>query len=613
MNNIKVSVIIPVYNTEKHLRKCLDTVCNQTLKDIEIICVNDGSTDSSLQILQEYSKEYTTITIINQQHQGTASSRNKALALAQGKYLSFLDSDDFFESDMLEQMYNCAEEYNTDIVICKSKIFENGWISDNYDIQENLLPKKEIFSAHDIPKYAFQFHKGWCWNKLYNSSFIKSLGISFQNLKKHNDSFFSHISIIKAKRIYFLNKKFIYYRKTSIEELLQKLKGNEFEFYKSLKAIREYLLKENLYKTFEQSFVNHCLRQFTIYNDLLPVSFYKVFLNNLQIKGYDKDFFYQKKHYIMYIISSHLFLILLLKLFVKVKYYTKMLILKIRPLLKKILFSKTRIRLKKKDFKLIPQKKLKYFCVHIVDHCNLRCQYCDHFSPLAKEWYADLEVFERDFKQFSLLSNQQVERIGLLGGEPLLHPKIAEFAKIARKYFPYSKINIVTNGLLLLTKDADFWNTCRKNNIIVAVTKYPINLNYDKIQETANKYNVVLEFYNNTDKQRKTSYHIPLDLNGKQDSTDNFIRCFHANYLTLLRDGKLYPCTVAPNAFKFNDFFNKDLPKPEGIDIYKAKNMDEVLDFISKPINFCKYCYVKKRTFNHTWDRSKKNIKEWTI
>ena len=195
----------------------------------------------------------------------------------------------------------------------------------------------------------------------------------------------------------------------------------------------------------------------------------------------------------------------------------------------------------------------------------------------------------------------------------MLHPKIAEFEKTARKYFPYSKINIVTNGLLLLTKDACFWDTCRKNNIIVAVTKYPINLNYNKIQKTADKYNVLLEFYNNSDKHKKTSYHLPLDLNGKQDNMDSFLRCFHANYLTLLRDGKLYPCTVAPNAFKFSNYFNKNLPVPEGIDIYKAKDMDEVLNFISKPINFCKYCYVKKRTFNYIWQRSKKDIKEWII
>ena len=126
MNDIKISVIIPVFNSEKYLKKCLDTVLLQTLSDIEIICIDDGSTDSSLQILQQYSRKDHRFKIIFQSHEGAGSARNKGLAIAQGEYLSFLDSDDFFEPDMLEQMYNCSKKYNTDIVVCKSRIFDNG-------------------------------------------------------------------------------------------------------------------------------------------------------------------------------------------------------------------------------------------------------------------------------------------------------------------------------------------------------------------------------------------------------------------------------------------------------------------------------------------------------
>ena len=142
-NNLKVSVIIPVYNVEQYLNQCLDSVINQTLKDIEIICVDDGSTDNSFKMLEEYAQKDNRIKVIHQKNKGAAAARNEGLYIAQGKYLSFLDSDDFFEIDMLEQMYNCAEKYNTDIVVCKSKVISNGIIKDNTNIKDFLLPKKE--------------------------------------------------------------------------------------------------------------------------------------------------------------------------------------------------------------------------------------------------------------------------------------------------------------------------------------------------------------------------------------------------------------------------------------------------------------------------------------
>ena len=605
----KVSIIIPVYNVEKYLRQCLDSVVNQTYKDIEIICIDDGSTDSSLEILHEYSNKDARIKIITQYHEGAGSGRNKGLSIAKGKYLSFLDSDDFFEPSMLEQMCTCAEKCNADIVVCKSKIFNDGYFKDNCNIKDYLLPNKEVFSPRDIPKYAFQFHMGWCWDKLYKNSFIKGLGISFQNIKKHNDSFFSHVSMINAKKIYILNKKLVYYREKRFDSVSQKEIGEDEYILlckEMLKEIKNYMIKNNLFESFEQSYVNYCMFHIADHFKLLSFNIQNNLKKIFEMGKYNKSFFYEKKYFYVYFISSFKILILLYNCLVKVK--------KLKNKIKKMFFTPKEFEsLARNKQKLIPQKNLKYFCVHIVDHCNLKCRFCDHFSPLAKENYTDLISFEKDFKRLSFLSNQNVDKIGLLGGEPLIHPRITDFAKIARKYFPFSKINIVTNGLLLLKQDINFWQNCRKNNIVIAVTKYPINIDYDKISEVANKYNVILEYYNNSDKNKKTSYHIPLNLEGKKNGVDNFMRCFHANDLTLLRNGKLYTCTVAPNAFKFNDYFDKNLPVPEGIDIYKAKNMEEILNFISKPINFCKYCDVKKRTFNHEWRQSKKDIKEWTI
>ena len=120
MNHPKVSVILPVYNVEKYLKQCMDSIVNQTLKDIEIICVDDGSTDASLSILKEYEKEDDRVKVICQQNAGAGAARNNGLSIATGEYLSFLDSDDFFSLDMLEKSYAEAKKEDADLIVFRS-------------------------------------------------------------------------------------------------------------------------------------------------------------------------------------------------------------------------------------------------------------------------------------------------------------------------------------------------------------------------------------------------------------------------------------------------------------------------------------------------------------
>ena len=117
MSNTKISVIIPVYNVEKYLSECLDSIVNQTLKEIEIICVNDGSTDNSLSILKEYAFKDNRIKIINKENEGQGYARKVGLDSATGKYILFCDSDDYYaELTAFEKLYNCAEDKETDLV-----------------------------------------------------------------------------------------------------------------------------------------------------------------------------------------------------------------------------------------------------------------------------------------------------------------------------------------------------------------------------------------------------------------------------------------------------------------------------------------------------------------
>ena len=159
--SVKVSIIIPVYNTEKYLRKCLDSVCNQTLQDIEIICVNDCSTDDSLEILKEYASNDNRIKIINfTENKGVAIARNTAIEQAKGEYIGFVDSDDYVDLDFYEKLYNAAKSENAELVVGKTQMEnENGIkqkdpIFDNFfsQVRKNKLHFTQFFWGGDTKK-----------------------------------------------------------------------------------------------------------------------------------------------------------------------------------------------------------------------------------------------------------------------------------------------------------------------------------------------------------------------------------------------------------------------------------------------------------------------------
>lgn len=261
--------------------------------------------------------------------------------------------------------------------------------------------------------------------------------------------------------------------------------------------------------------------------------------------------------------------------------------------------------------RITSQGVLNYLTIGLSEHCNLNCTQCDHFSPLADEKFYNLADFKKDLERLSFLTNGNINKIALEGGEPLLCPEITEYIKIARENFKKTNIIIITNGILLNKMNEEFYNCLKENNIGLEITKYPINVDYEKIKNSAFKYGINLKMLNET---IKTSHKVPLDLEGKQDTRESFMNCWHANNCVFLKEGKLFTCTIAPNIEHFNKFFNKNLElnKNEGIDIFKAQSMDEILAFLSRPIPFCRYCKVKERSFGHKWRISKKEITEWT-
>jgi hypothetical protein len=271
------------------------------------------------------------------------------------------------------------------------------------------------------------------------------------------------------------------------------------------------------------------------------------------------------------------------------------------------------VYLKNAKQRLTPQRQLSYFVLNILDHCNLRCKGCDHFAAIAEERFVSLDGIKKDLAQMSKILNGDVARIGVMGGEPLLHPQLKEILIYTRFFFAKTLIQLVTNGLLLLRQDEEFWRICREENIVIVNTKYPINFDYEAIKKTVAVHGVMFEHYQDTGEITKTSYKIPLDIEGRQNPRKSFIKCFHANRCPLLMEGKLYSCTVAPNVRHFNKRFGTHMEVEDGdfLDIYRVKEASEFLKFLSCPKPFCRYCDVTNRSYGHKWERSKQEISEW--
>lgn len=213
-----VSVIIPVYNAEKYLRETLDCVCNQTLRNIEIICVDDGSTDGSLSILEEYAARDGRFRILQQKNQYAGVARNNGMAIAKGKYLSFLDADDLFLPDMLEKMSARAEATGADMVYCDADDF------DDMDKERQLRPfirieeklgkrADECFCPREeLGENMFQQFYVSPWNKLYLASYVRESNNSWQPTPYCNDVAFVIYSLYKSGRMAFVKEPLVKYR-----------------------------------------------------------------------------------------------------------------------------------------------------------------------------------------------------------------------------------------------------------------------------------------------------------------------------------------------------------------------------------------------------------------
>ncbi len=254
-----------------------------------------------------------------------------------------------------------------------------------------------------------------------------------------------------------------------------------------------------------------------------------------------------------------------------------------------------------------------HFEFHLVEHCNLKCAGCTHFSSIAEENFLSVYEFEKDMKRLSELTGKVARFINLLGGEPLLHPEISHFFDIAREYFPNTIIRVVTNGIRIPDMADNFWQACKKNDIIIGMTQYPIDIDYAARIELISERGVAFENFSGTDHPRDEMWRLALNEAGKERPVENFMRCPRANACIFITHGKVFNCATMANIDHFNKCFDKhfELTKDDYIDIYEVNNVQEILGFLCNPRPFCRYCSIDNRKYGERWQVSGKAIDEW--
>lgn len=224
----KVSVVIPVYNVEKYLEDCLNSAVGQTLKDIEVICINDGSTDNSLEILRKYESKDERVKVINKENSGLSSARNVGIREAKGEYILFLDSDDIISKGLCKNAYYLAKTYgDVDAVEIRADSFKNG---ESFSFENNKFEEKpavlNVIKDGDKanPFTTLGISRFMIWNKVWRTDFIKQHNLWFKedDLSFNEDTFFDYMALPYAKRAISAvhNKEIVYaYRKNRSDSI----------------------------------------------------------------------------------------------------------------------------------------------------------------------------------------------------------------------------------------------------------------------------------------------------------------------------------------------------------------------------------------------------------
>lgn len=242
-----ISVIVSVYNSQDYIGECLESVINQTYKNLEIICVEDCGSDNSIEIIQKYIQNDNRIRLIrHKKNLGCGGARNTGINNANGKYIYFIDGDDFIENNYIENLVNTIEKYNTDIV-CNSKMLK---YYKNNESKNCFIKKEDDFILNTVVDFNENIVKKIMTSalcKIYKTDFLRSNNFYFPEKLKFEDFAFLHILKTQAKSVVFTYDSTYFYRQREGSLIHQyKTKGNDFDSINAIKYIYDFYKKNNL-------------------------------------------------------------------------------------------------------------------------------------------------------------------------------------------------------------------------------------------------------------------------------------------------------------------------------------------------------------------------------
>lgn len=232
-----VSIIVPVYNAEKYIDKCIDSILNSSLKEIEIILINDGSKDNSGKIIDEYSRKDSRIKVIHQQNSGPAVARNKGIKVATGKYIGFVDSDDTIDSQMYNDLYNIANKNNIQVAMCgynEINIKDNKNIIVKSKLESNKIYYKEEIEEHIIKTFTKDINYGFfsLCNKIYLREWLIKSKIEMDEKRVHGEDWLFNINVFLQVNSFICTDKALYnYIHVNNESLMVKYRENQFDLF----------------------------------------------------------------------------------------------------------------------------------------------------------------------------------------------------------------------------------------------------------------------------------------------------------------------------------------------------------------------------------------------
>lgn len=258
-----VSVIIAAYNCDKYINQCIDSLLNQSFKNFEIIVVDDGSTDRTYSILNEYKTKNKNLYIYRQKNKYAGVARNNGLSRAKGEYVLFLDADDFFEPNMLMLAYQRAKSVDADIVVFKGREYNDvtkEFKNCRFPLSPELFPNKAVISADEFGEKLFQANSCIAWNKLISKKFIDKVGVKFSSTKSSNDTVFIYTLLSLAKRITLVDEILVNYR-TGNPNSLQRSKAKSWEcICIAFFQLKKKLIETGQYESQKRTFINKALQ-----------------------------------------------------------------------------------------------------------------------------------------------------------------------------------------------------------------------------------------------------------------------------------------------------------------------------------------------------------------